>query len=224
MLVCMQTTSRMWLSAVHEHALWSHRQPMPKQVACPWPHLLPLLAHRAHDWKRSRRRTAWRRARRPAQQCSALMFIYGFVWIWSCRRTAWRRARRPATWRFCIYVYMVWQMDGVAPREAACDAEISQSRWYTVSQTDGVAPREAACDAVFRAVSAAGAEDPIIFNCQMGAGRTTTGMVIACLVRTFTTGAPGPRVSCEAHPGHPASCWCPFQFAYSLNLGCVQAR
>lgn len=57
-------------------------------------------------------------------------------------------------------------------------------------QTDGVAPREAAVDAVFQVVRAAAPADPIIFNCQMGAGRTTTGMVIACLTRTFTTGAP----------------------------------
>jgi hypothetical protein len=56
-------------------------------------------------------------------------------------------------------------------------------------QTDGVAPREAAVDAVFQVVRAAAPADPIIFNCQMGAGRTTTGMVIACLTRTFTTGA-----------------------------------
>jgi len=59
-----------------------------------------------------------------------------------------------------------------------------------VRQTDGVAPREAAVDAVFQVVRAAAPADPIIFNCQMGAGRTTTGMVIACLTRTFTTGAP----------------------------------
>lgn len=81
----------------------------------------------------------------------------------------------------------------------AASARKPRSRLEPVSQTDGVAPREAACDAVFRAVSAAGAEDPIIFNCQMGAGRTTTGMVIACLVRTFTTGAPGPRVCMVFH-------------------------
>ncbi|KAK9839780.1 hypothetical protein WJX81_000925 [Elliptochloris bilobata] len=69
---------------------------------------------------------------------------------------------------------------------------LTEAGWHVdylrLPQTDGVAPREAACDAVFEAVSAAGADDPIVFNCQMGAGRTTTGMVIACLVRCFTTG------------------------------------
>ena len=98
----------------------------------------------------------------------------------------------------------VAQTDGVAPREGGLRRGHFAFMVYMVLQTDGVAPREAACDAVFRAVSAAGAEDPIIFNCQMGAGRTTTGMVIACLVRTFTTGAPGPRVACEPHPGAPS--------------------
>ena len=31
-------------------------------------------------------------------------------------------------------------------------------------------------------------QDPVVFNCQMGAGRTTTGMAIACLSRASDSG------------------------------------
>ena len=59
--------------------------------------------------------------------------------------------------------------------------------------TDGTAPREAAFDAISTAILSAGPADPVIFNCHMGAGRTTTGMVIACLVRQFIIGVMLPK-------------------------------
>ena len=34
-------------------------------------------------------------------------------------------------------------------------------------------------------VGKADTRDPVIFNDQMGAGRTTTGMVIACMIRSL---------------------------------------
>ncbi len=100
-----------------------------------------------------------------------------------------------------------------APDAKCTTRTLTQGRGR-LRQTDGVAPREAACDAVFRVVRAAGQSDPIIFNCQMGAGRTTTGMVIACLTRTFTTGAlPRPMHAstlCGLLAGQPsATCGAP---------------
>ena len=35
----------------------------------------------------------------------------------------------------------------------------------------------------YRHIVAADKESPLIFNCQLGGGRTTTGVVIACLIR-----------------------------------------
>ncbi|KAK9808828.1 hypothetical protein WJX72_004439 [[Myrmecia] bisecta] len=61
-------------------------------------------------------------------------------------------------------------------------------QYYRVPMTDGTAPRESTFDVFYEHIKQAGPRDPIIFNCQMGAGRTTTGMVIACLVRMFTSG------------------------------------
>lgn len=37
---------------------------------------------------------------------------------------------------------------------------------------------------VVQGVGKAHIDDPVIFNDQMGAGRTTTGMVIACMIRS----------------------------------------
>ena len=55
---------------------------------------------------------------------------------------------------------------------------------YTrVPITDGASPSIALFDVFTQAVQAASQEDPMIFNCQMGGGRTTTGMVMACLIR-----------------------------------------
>lgn len=46
-------------------------------------------------------------------------------------------------------------------------------------------------------ISQADINTEIIFNCQMGRGRTTTGMVIATLVYFKRTGASGISSSCE---------------------------
>lgn len=57
-----------------------------------------------------------------------------------------------------------------------------------VPLTDGAAPRESMLDTFYEGIRRAGSQNPIIFNCQMGAGRTTTGMVVACLIRSFQDG------------------------------------
>lgn len=44
-------------------------------------------------------------------------------------------------------------------------------------------------DEFARHIRAAAPSDPLIFNCQLGGGRTTTGTVIGCLVRSFAAEA-----------------------------------
>ena len=76
------------------------------------------------------------------------------------------------------------------PKEVyqALKAEGYRVDYHRVPLTDGVAPGEAAFDMFFEHLKDARAEDPLVFNCQMGSGRTTTGMVIGCLIRMHTTG------------------------------------
>ena len=44
-------------------------------------------------------------------------------------------------------------------------------------------------DEFARHIRAAVPTDPLIFNCQLGGGRTTTGTIIGCLVRSFALDA-----------------------------------
>jgi Inositol hexakisphosphate len=44
-------------------------------------------------------------------------------------------------------------------------------------------------DEFARHIRAAAPSDPLIFNCQLGGGRTTTGTIIGCLVRSFAQDA-----------------------------------
>ena len=56
------------------------------------------------------------------------------------------------------------------------------------SQTDEQAPLPVALAQLLERIKAGLAEaDDFIFNCQMGRGRTTTGMVTACLISTITS-------------------------------------
>ncbi|KAG8062672.1 hypothetical protein GUJ93_ZPchr0003g17250 [Zizania palustris] len=62
--------------------------------------------------------------------------------------------------------------------------------------TDEKAPKEGDFDNLVRRISQVDIETEIVFNCQMGRGRTTTGMVIATLVYLNRIGASGiPRTS-----------------------------
>lgn len=82
----------------------------------------------------------------------------------------------------------------LTPREVyeALSMEGFKVEYHRVPITDGSLPREHLFDLFYHTVERAGPQDPIIFNCQMGAGRTTTGMVIACLVRTHLHGGSQP--------------------------------
>eukprot|EP00197_Chlamydomonas_leiostraca_P007983 CAMPEP_0202863826 /NCGR_PEP_ID=MMETSP1391-20130828/4304_1 /ASSEMBLY_ACC=CAM_ASM_000867 /TAXON_ID=1034604 /ORGANISM="Chlamydomonas leiostraca, Strain SAG 11-49" /LENGTH=1425 /DNA_ID=CAMNT_0049543499 /DNA_START=116 /DNA_END=4393 /DNA_ORIENTATION=- len=62
-------------------------------------------------------------------------------------------------------------------------------QYCRVPVTDGTAPTLQDFDGVLQSIMQWGLENPVIFNCQMGIGRTTTGMVIASLVHTYTEGA-----------------------------------
>ncbi|CAN6317707.1 unnamed protein product [Urochloa humidicola] len=57
--------------------------------------------------------------------------------------------------------------------------------------TDEKAPKEGDFDNLVRRISQVDLETEIVFNCQMGRGRTTTGMVIATLVYLNRIGASG---------------------------------
>lgn len=70
----------------------------------------------------------------------------------------------------------------------ALSAEGYLVRYHRVPVTEGSSPPEPLFDLVLQALRSAGPADPIIFNCQMGAGRATMGMVIAGLVRAVHFG------------------------------------
>jgi protein-tyrosine phosphatase len=60
--------------------------------------------------------------------------------------------------------------------------------YYRLPLTDGEAPKERIFDVFYDHVKDVHPSDALIFNCQMGGGRTTTGMVIGCLIRMHTSG------------------------------------
>lgn len=61
-------------------------------------------------------------------------------------------------------------------------------QYYRLPLTDGEAPKEGIFDVFYSHVKDVPPSDALIFNCQMGGGRTTTGMVIGCLIRMHTSG------------------------------------
>ena len=48
---------------------------------------------------------------------------------------------------------------------------------------DEKAPRECDFDAMLNELRGTDENTACVFNCQMGKGRTTTGMIVACLIR-----------------------------------------
>ena len=48
---------------------------------------------------------------------------------------------------------------------------------------DEKAPKEENFDDILDVLRAQGADVACVFNCQMGKGRTTTGMIISCLIK-----------------------------------------
>eukprot|EP00878_Enallax_costatus_P006221 GHUV01006524.1.p1 GENE.GHUV01006524.1~~GHUV01006524.1.p1 ORF type:complete len:1656 (+),score=579.22 GHUV01006524.1:267-5234(+) len=63
-------------------------------------------------------------------------------------------------------------------------------RYLRVPVTDGRAPQPGDIDAIIRQAHEAGFDSPMVFNCQMGAGRTTTGTVIGGLLAMYGSTIP----------------------------------
>jgi hypothetical protein len=64
-----------------------------------------------------------------------------------------------------------------------------------VPLTDGTCPRPADFDLFAAAAAAAAPGDALVYTCQLGGGRTTTGMAIGCLLRMFVDGVALPAPS-----------------------------
>lgn len=62
--------------------------------------------------------------------------------------------------------------------------------YHRVPLTDDMAPRASDFDAFYKVLRHADPDAPVVFNCQMGVGRTTTGMVVACMLRNHLHGVP----------------------------------
>ncbi|XP_074303708.1 uncharacterized protein LOC141638201 isoform X2 [Silene latifolia] len=63
------------------------------------------------------------------------------------------------------------------------EAEGYQVKYARVPITDGKAPKSSDFDTLSKNVASASKDTAFVFNCQMGRGRTTTGTVIACLLK-----------------------------------------
>ncbi|CAO2826691.1 unnamed protein product [Amaranthus hypochondriacus] len=63
------------------------------------------------------------------------------------------------------------------------EAEGYPIMYARVPITDGKAPKSSDFDTIAKNVSSATKDTAFVFNCQMGRGRTTTGTVIACLIK-----------------------------------------
>ncbi|GLI60364.1 hypothetical protein VaNZ11_002488 [Volvox africanus] len=62
-------------------------------------------------------------------------------------------------------------------------------KYFRVPVTDGTSPSGDDFEFILGSILDWGLENPVIFNCQLGIGRTTTGMVIAGLVHLYSTGS-----------------------------------
>lgn len=73
------------------------------------------------------------------------------------------------------------------PREvyAMLQAEGFHVSYVRVPVTDGKAPTASDIDTIRSHIVGAGLHTPVVFNCQVGSGRTTTGMVVACLLHLY---------------------------------------
>jgi len=104
----------------------------------------------------------------------------------------------PSHLRTITFISMnVGSEDVQTPKEVyeALAAQGYRVQYHRVPITDGSSPREAIFDQFYQAIWLTKQLDPIVFNCQMGAGRTTMGMVIACLVRAKQFGEPSPELT-----------------------------
>ena len=58
-----------------------------------------------------------------------------------------------------------------------------------VPLTDGTCPQPHDFDTFYSAAAAAAPSDALIYTCQLGGGRTTTGTVVGALLRMYLNGA-----------------------------------
>lgn len=61
-------------------------------------------------------------------------------------------------------------------------------KYVRIPVTDGTTPTLNDFDSLMSIVASFGIGNPVIFNCQLGVGRATTGMVIAGMVQMFSQG------------------------------------
>ncbi|WIA11258.1 hypothetical protein OEZ85_011384 [Tetradesmus obliquus] len=73
--------------------------------------------------------------------------------------------------------------------------------YLRVPVTDGKAPSAGDIDAIMRQVAHVGYDHPMVFNCQMGAGRTTTGTVIGALLAMYGCAMYGNPAAAAAEDG-----------------------
>lgn len=66
------------------------------------------------------------------------------------------------------------------------EAEGFPVKYARVPITDGKAPKSSDFDTIALNIASASEDTTFVFNCQMGRGRTTTGTVIACLLKLRT--------------------------------------
>lgn len=62
---------------------------------------------------------------------------------------------------------------------------MSQFHHSRLPIVDEKAPKEEDLDAMLSVLREQGPNTACVFNCQMGKGRTTTGMILACLVKGY---------------------------------------
>ena len=62
--------------------------------------------------------------------------------------------------------------------------------YHRVPITDECSPEEKVCEKLIQIMRTVRRCDGVVFNCQLGRGRTTTGMVIACILWRCITGMP----------------------------------
>jgi hypothetical protein len=97
---------------------------------------------------------------------------------------------------------MVDQWEAISPDSVQTPLEVYQHLqqegypvdYERVPVTDEKSPKERDFDLLLRRLASAHPSTALVFNCQMGRGRTTTGMVVACLVhlrRTIFGGTAG---------------------------------
>ena len=59
--------------------------------------------------------------------------------------------------------------------------------WFRLPIVDEKAPKEENLDDILNVLRQQGPDTACVFNCQMGKGRTTTGMILACLIKGCNT-------------------------------------